>query len=95
MVLVFLGKTHNSSAVHEQVIAGLKREGDASPRLEALRHTAERHVMLSTPETSRPSVVRRSLLRTIDQANPLFEPILIYISRFGMRVWEGLTGASR
>ena len=42
LVLIFLGKTHSSSAVHEQVIAGLEREGDTSPRLEALRHTAER-----------------------------------------------------
>src|SRR3954471_8093189 len=42
LVLVFLGKTHSSSAVHEQVIAGLEREGDSSPRLEALRHTAGR-----------------------------------------------------
>ena len=42
LVLIFLGKTHSSSAVHEQVIAGLEREGEASPRLEALRHTAGR-----------------------------------------------------
>jgi len=42
LVLVFLGKTHSSSAVHEQVIAGLEREGGASPRLEALRQMAER-----------------------------------------------------
>src|SRR4051794_24618231 len=42
LVLIFLGKTHSSSAVHEQVIAGLEREGESSPRLEALRHTAER-----------------------------------------------------
>src|SRR4029078_8928928 len=42
LVLIFLGRTHSSSAVHEQVIAGLEREGAASPRLEALRHTAGR-----------------------------------------------------
>jgi D-glycero-alpha-D-manno-heptose-7-phosphate kinase len=42
LVLIFLGKTHSSSAVHEQVIAGLEQEDAASPRLEALRHTAER-----------------------------------------------------
>src|SRR5215218_9555747 len=42
LALIFLGKTHSSSAVHEHVIAGLEREGAASPRLEALRHTAER-----------------------------------------------------
>ena len=32
---------------------------------------------------------RRSLLRTITQSNPLFQPIPIYLSRFGLRVWEG------
>ena len=42
LVLVFLGTAHSSSAVHERVIAGLEREGASSPRLEALRHTAER-----------------------------------------------------
>jgi D-glycero-alpha-D-manno-heptose-7-phosphate kinase len=38
---------------------------------------------------------RRSLLRTIVQANPLCQPIPIYLSRFGLRVWEGLVGASQ
>jgi hypothetical protein len=32
---------------------------------------------------------RRSSLRTITQSNPLFPPIPIYLSRFGLRVWEG------
>jgi D-glycero-alpha-D-manno-heptose-7-phosphate kinase len=42
LLLIYLGKTHSSSAVHEQVIAGLEREGGASPRLAALRRTAAR-----------------------------------------------------
>jgi D-glycero-alpha-D-manno-heptose-7-phosphate kinase len=42
LLLIFLGKTHDSSAVHEQVIAGLEYEGAASPRLTVLRHTAAR-----------------------------------------------------
>ncbi len=42
LVLVFLGRTHSSSAVHQKVIAELEREGGASPRLEGLRRTAER-----------------------------------------------------
>jgi D-glycero-alpha-D-manno-heptose-7-phosphate kinase len=146
LVLIFLGKTHNSSAVHEQVIAGLEHEGDTSPRLEVLRHTAERsrdaiyagdfaafgramidntaaqadlHPALVNAEAHELIVLaqeygaigwkvngaggdggsltllcgssasaRRSLLRTIVQANPLFEPIPIYLSRFGLRVWE-------
>jgi D-glycero-alpha-D-manno-heptose-7-phosphate kinase len=40
LLLVFLGKTHSSHAVHQQVIAGLEREGGASPRLAALRQQA-------------------------------------------------------
>jgi D-glycero-alpha-D-manno-heptose-7-phosphate kinase len=31
---------------------------------------------------------RRSLLRTITEANPLFQPIPIYLSHTGLRVWE-------
>jgi D-glycero-alpha-D-manno-heptose-7-phosphate kinase len=42
LVLVFLGKTHSSSAIHEQVIAGLERAGSGSAQLGALRRAAER-----------------------------------------------------
>ena len=42
LVLVFLGRTHNSSAVHEQVIAGLEQAGGGAPQLEALRRAAVR-----------------------------------------------------
>jgi D-glycero-alpha-D-manno-heptose-7-phosphate kinase len=40
LVLVFLGRTHVSSEVHERVIAGLQREGEMSPHLEDLRRAA-------------------------------------------------------
>lgn len=40
LLVVYLGRPHRSSAVHERVIAELGAEGPASPRLEALRHTA-------------------------------------------------------
>ena len=42
LLLVYLGKAHRSSAVHDLVIASLARDGEASPRLEALRRTAGR-----------------------------------------------------
>lgn len=42
LLLVFLGRTHSSSAVHEKVIAELRAEGAGSPRLERLRGTARR-----------------------------------------------------
>ena len=42
LVVVFLGRRHDSSAVHEKVIAELTGEGPDSPRLEALRRCAHR-----------------------------------------------------
>jgi D-glycero-alpha-D-manno-heptose-7-phosphate kinase len=42
LILVFLGKTHTSSAIHEQVIAGLERAGSGAAPLAALRRAAER-----------------------------------------------------
>ncbi|MDD3777740.1 MAG: GHMP kinase [Actinomycetota bacterium] len=41
LVLIFMGKSHKSSEVHEKVIADLEDEGPESPRLEKLRKTAE------------------------------------------------------
>lgn len=40
MLLVFLGKSHSSSAIHEQVIAGLEREGPSAQALLPLRAAA-------------------------------------------------------
>jgi D-glycero-alpha-D-manno-heptose-7-phosphate kinase len=42
LVVVFLGRRHDSSAVHETVIADLQGEGPASRRLDALRTCARR-----------------------------------------------------
>jgi D-glycero-alpha-D-manno-heptose-7-phosphate kinase len=146
LVLVFLGKTHNSSAIHEQVIAGLERVGSAAAPLAALRQTAEqsrdalyagdfialgRAMIANTAaqHSLHPALIgtearalialaqehdvlgwkvngaggeggsltllcgasasaRRSLLRTIVQVNPLFQPIPISLSRTGLRVWD-------
>jgi D-glycero-alpha-D-manno-heptose-7-phosphate kinase len=41
LVLLFLGRTHVSSEVHDRVIAALQREGARSQRLEDLRVAAE------------------------------------------------------
>jgi len=41
LVLVYLGRTHRSSAVHDQVIAGLATEGERCPELAELRQAAE------------------------------------------------------
>ena len=42
LALVYLGKSHSSSSVHERVIAELRKEGPDSKRLQDLRLTAER-----------------------------------------------------
>ena len=42
LVLVYLGKAHHSSQVHERVIAELENEGPQSKRLQDLRLTAEK-----------------------------------------------------
>jgi D-glycero-alpha-D-manno-heptose-7-phosphate kinase len=41
LILLFLGRPHRSSEVHERVIAGLERAGGSSPHLEELRRAAE------------------------------------------------------
>lgn len=42
LVLIYLGNSHNSSQVHERVIAGLENAGPDNPKIEALRQTAPR-----------------------------------------------------
>jgi D-glycero-alpha-D-manno-heptose-7-phosphate kinase len=146
LLLIFLGKTHSSSAVHEQVIAGLEQAGGGAAPLEALRRAAERardavyagdftalgQAMIentTAQHTLHPALIgteareliglakdhgaigwkvngaggaggsvtllcsasaseRRSLVRSIVETNPLFQPIPIYLSRTGLRVWE-------
>jgi D-glycero-alpha-D-manno-heptose-7-phosphate kinase len=41
LVLIFMGKSHSSSAVHEKVISELENAGTDNPKLERLRKTAE------------------------------------------------------
>jgi D-glycero-alpha-D-manno-heptose-7-phosphate kinase len=148
LILVFLGRTHSSSAVHEQVIANLElTEGGAAP-LAALRRAAEQardavnagnfpalgqamRENTAAQQTLHPALVgtearqlialaqehdvlgwkvngaggeggsvtllcgpsataRRSLLRSIVQEYPLFQPIPIALSRAGLRVWDSL-----
>jgi D-glycero-alpha-D-manno-heptose-7-phosphate kinase len=42
LVLIYLGKSHSSSQIHEMVIRELEQAGPDSPKLEALRQTAPR-----------------------------------------------------
>jgi len=143
--LIFLGRSHISSTVHEMVIRDLEDAGPDCPQLEALRRAAELsrdavyagdfaalgRAMVGNTEAQRqlhpklisrqaeqiieiarahgalgwkvngaggeggsltllsgPSMSRkRAMLRTIDETNPLFQHIPIYLSQFGLRVW--------
>ncbi len=42
LALVYLGRSHDSSELHETVIRGLEHAGPSSPKLDALRKTAPR-----------------------------------------------------
>ena len=146
LALIFLGKSHSSSAVHEMVIRDLEDAGPDCPRLDALRRTpvmardalyagdfaalgrsmivnteaqgnlhpdlisADAHQLIEiarkrgvlgwkvngaggeggsiTLLCGAISSEKRALLREIEEANPLFRNIPIYLSRYGLRVWE-------
>ncbi len=147
LVLFFLGKAHQSSAVHEQVIVRLEEEGAQSEALDKLRKTAEmardavyagdfgalgRSMIVNTEAQGElhPDLIsadahqlinvakahgaigwkvngaggdggsitllcgptsseKRELIHAVEEANPLFKSLPIYLSRFGLRVWEG------
>jgi D-glycero-alpha-D-manno-heptose-7-phosphate kinase len=152
LALIFLGKTHRSSQIHEMVIKGLEDAGPDCRQLNDLRLTAPRsrdalyagdfsalgaamtenteaqgrlHPALVSPEARRVveiakahgalgwkvngaggdggsitilcgdlSQVKRLMIREIEQENPLFKNIPIYLSRYGLRVWRHATGTA-
>lgn len=147
LCLVFLGRSHSSSSVHEMVIRDLEDAGEETPKLEALRQTAGRsrdalyegdfpalgQAMIANTEGQRnlhPALVsaeaqqiidiareygalgwkvngaggdggsltllsgpsmsaKRAMIRAIEESNPLFQHIPVYLSRMGLRVWSG------
>lgn len=146
LALIYLGKSHRSSDVHEMVIRSLKNAGPDCQELNDLRNTAVKsrdalyagdfaalgaamventraqaglHPALIGPEAA--SVIeiaakydalgwkvngaggdggsltilcdsnaqtKRAMLSAIEQENPLFKNIPVYLSRYGMRVWR-------
>jgi len=146
LALIFLGKSHVSSHVHEKVIAELENEGPECQRLQDLRVTAEKsrdavyagnfpalgQAMIENTEAQgrlHPDLIsqdawqvieiaqsygalgwkvngaggeggsitllcpalsytKREMLRAIEAANPLYKHIPIYLSRYGLRIWE-------
>lgn len=146
LALIFLGKSHSSSEVHERVIQELENAGPDCKKLNDLRGTAVmsrdalyagdfrllgRAMIENTDAQARlhPDLVskdalqvieiaraqgalgwkvngaggeggsitllcgpmsyeKRRMIREIETANPLFQNIPIYLSRFGLRIWE-------
>lgn len=146
LVLIFPGKSHRSSEVHQQVIRELENAGPDCPKIEALRRTAPRsrdalyagdfaalgqamsdntkaqgNLSASLISADAQSIieiarahnavgwkvngaggeggsitllcnplshVKRAMIRAIEETNPLFRNIPVYLSRQGLRVWE-------
>lgn len=146
LVLIYLGKSHSSSKVHEMVIRELENAGPDCPKLAALRQTAPRsrdalyagdfkalgramidntdaqgrlHNALVSADAAKVIAIaksfhalgwkvngaggeggsvtilcgdvsydKRAMIKAIEQVNPLFKNIPIYLSRYGLRVWE-------
>jgi D-glycero-alpha-D-manno-heptose-7-phosphate kinase len=146
-VLVYLGKSHVSSKIHEKVIKELENAGPDCRQLADLRLTAAKsrdavyagdfaalgatmienndaqarlHSELVSRDAWRVieiarehgalgwkvngaggdggsvsllcgdlSSAKRAMIREIEEENPLFKDIPIYLSRYGLRTWEG------
>lgn len=146
LVLIFLGRSHVSSDVHQRVIQGLEDEGPDSRRLEDLRVTAGKsrdavysgdfpalgRAMIENNEAQgrlhpdlvsddarqvielakgfgalgwkvngaggpggsvtilgpAQSYLKRQMIREIEAACPRYQNIPIYLSRYGVRIWE-------
>lgn len=146
LVLIYLGKSHSSSNVHERVIHELEDEGPDNPKLEVLRNAAEKsrdaifagdfqsfgktmventiaqgnlnpYLISQDAQTiieiakshgaigwkvngaggdggsltllcNENASTKRAMIRDIESHNPLYKNIPIYLSRFGVRIWE-------
>ena len=146
LALIYLGKSHQSSSVHEMVIRGLENAGPECKQLQDLRQTAGKsrdalyagdfsalgaamtentqaqgrlHPDLISPDAARiiaiakeygalgwkvngaggdggsltllsgaQSSAKRAMLRAIEQENPLYKNIPLYLSRYGLRIWR-------
>jgi D-glycero-alpha-D-manno-heptose-7-phosphate kinase len=150
LALIYLGRTHHSSQVHERVIRHLEDAGPTARQIEALRATAgpsrdalyagdfvalgqamkqnteaqrDLHPDLVSPDAQHiieiarahsalgwkvngaggeggsltilcgpQSHAKRAMIREIEEESPLFQNIPIYLSRFGLRIWDTQLG---
>jgi D-glycero-alpha-D-manno-heptose-7-phosphate kinase len=146
LALIYLGRSHSSSDIHEQVISDLEDAGPDCKQIDDLRQTAGKsrdalyagdfealgramienteaqghlHPALISADAQRiidigkghgalgwkvngaggeggsitllcdsVSHVKRAMIQAIEAENPLFKNIPIYLSRYGLRIWE-------
>jgi D-glycero-alpha-D-manno-heptose-7-phosphate kinase len=146
LALIYLGKPHRSSKVHEKVIRHLEQQGAATPLLHPLRMTAAQgrdavyagdfaalgHAMIENTKAQAAlhpdlvsdaarqiieiaqlhgalgwkvngaggtggsltilgpphAYVKREMIRDIEATDPTYKNIPIYLSRYGLRIWE-------
>ncbi len=84
-----LGKTHHSSHVHERVIHHLEDAGPMAPQIEALRATAgpSRDALYAGDFAALGQAMTQNT-EAQRGLHPVFQSIPIYLSRFGLRIWE-------
>lgn len=153
LALIYLGKSHSSSQVHQKVIKELEGSGPNCKKLEDLRATAEKsrdavyagdfaalgRAMIENTEAQgrlHPELIsrdawrvietarehgalgwkvngaggeggsitllggplthaQRAMIKEIERDNPLCKNIPIYLSRYGLRTWDGKLNAGR
>lgn len=75
---------------HRKVIAIAKRHGAAGWKVNGAGGAGGSVTLLSGPDRAR----KRAMIRDVEAADPKFRNIPIYLSRFGLRVWDSpLRGA--
>jgi len=79
------------SAEAEQVIEIAKAHGALGWKVNGAGGDGGSLTLLSGPSMS----AKRAMIRAIEQANPLFKSIPIYLSRMGLRVWSSEVGKIR
>ena len=72
------------SPSHQQIIDIAQAHGALGWKVNGAGGDGGSVTLLSGPEMA----AKRAMLRAIEQANPAFKVIPIYLSRFGLRVWE-------
>jgi D-glycero-alpha-D-manno-heptose-7-phosphate kinase len=72
------------SPAHQQIIDIAQAHGALGWKVNGAGGDGGSVTLLSGPEMA----AKRAMLRVIEQANPAFKVIPIYLSRFGLRVWE-------